>query len=342
MNTKRNRIVWSLAACSIVALVVWISLSARSDSWNVSDGRVVAVQGLAFDSAEDTLLCFGRDGTLTVRDASDGALQRSIAGSGSVLQFCGNLSTERDIVFALQKFTDGIPRLCLYNTKSLRRVCSVRSDASQFTCVAQSPAGKVFAATGQGAIHEFQPDLSGGASVITASGAIRSLAVSDDGQLLAMAGDSCHVVNLSDLSPAWELPEEAFAVTFSPDSSRLAIVLGQRRIRIVRTVDWSTECELRGVPPISFSPDSSTLACGRQERMPRLVRLWDRIERWAGHGSYGVGVVWDRRELVLWNIVNRSDILIATADVTALAFSPSGTKVAVGKHDGSVEMHVLP
>jgi WD40 repeat protein len=175
-------------------------------------------------------------------------------------------------------------------------------------------------------------DSSGGATVFDAStGAVvarlrlgashdtKALAYSPDGHWLAGAGTDQKTVCLLDAhtyEPTARFPGHdrvIRALTFSPDSRRLASCSSDRTVRLWQ-ID-SGECQvLRGhtdeVFAVAFHPDGTRLASAGRDR---AIWLWDllrgeEVARLQGHTSY----VW------------------------SLAFSPDGATLASGSGDFTV------
>lgn len=160
---------------------------------------------------------------------------------------------------------------------------------------------------------------------------IRSLSFSKDDRLLAVGcGDG--IVRLWDVVKSRELPPlgnegaHLFQVRFSPDGKTLAASSFDGTIKLWNVGDWREVITLRGhaaaVQSLAFSRDSKTLASGSGDG---IIKLW----------SIGTGL-----ELTTfkWH-KERSEMLKRSyVPVNSLAFSPDGSVLASGGHDGSVKL----
>jgi WD40 repeat protein len=160
-----------------------------------------------------------------------------------------------------------------------------------------------------------------------------ALAVSRDGQYLATARQDSRIV-LLDAKTGKELRElagpavRAAALAFSSDGKRLAGSFADGQVIV-----WDTANE---VPPLTitmppgdeayrlaFSPDGSMLATGSLRRTPGAVmlRLWDA-----------------RTGKLIRNLPDDPARTGHTSAVWALAFHPSGKRLASSSADGTVRM----
>jgi len=149
-------------------------------------------------------------------------------------------------------------------------------------------------------------------SKATNSYILNPVAISPDGRVVATLGanNSVQIWSASNGVPLIALPGHGMWVgdlAFSPDGAWLASGSGDSSVRVWRTADWSLAYSIATTsqgPPVAFSPDSATLAIGsgtsiqlRRATNGALFHSWIATSGW-------------------W--------------MTALAFSPNGSKLASG------------
>lgn len=201
------------------------------------------------------------------------------------------------------------------------------------------------------------------------SDAILAAAISPDGKTLATSGYDRQIViwNVASgkvVRPLKEHSDAVYGLAFSPDGRTLASCAADRTVRLW---DWSagrrtatlseSTAELYAV---AFTPDGAHLLAGGVDRSIRMYRLRSadgkvmgepRLERSAfAHDAaiLRLAVSADGRSLAssgedrsvkLWDLPSLSphQPLPSQADwVQALAFSPDGKRLALGRYDGSL------
>ena len=188
--------------------------------------------------------------------------------------------------------------------------------------------------------------------------AVRGLATSPDGRLVASAGEDriVKVWNVMTGDPVHELrghDHRVVAVAFSPDGQRLASGSFDTTVKIWDTSTGTLFVTLRGhqypVSAIAFSPDGRRLASAS---LDRTVKIWDLTTAQAavilkGHllQVYGVAFLDGGRRLAsasvdktvkVWDATSGQLVLTLrghTHDLTGLVSSPDGRRLASASGD---------
>ena len=235
--------------------------------------------------------------------------------------------------------------------------------------IAWSPDGKVIAAGGgtPGAFGEIVLfDAEAGTARATLEGHrdyVYHLAFSPDGKRLASCGYD-RMIRLWDVASGKALgvlrehTEAVYAVAFSPDGTLLASGAADRSVKI-----WDLDTAVRlytiteptdAVLTLAFRPGTNELAAGGGDRR---LRIWEigpnaarAIRSAPAHSASVLRVVYSPdgrllastssdREVKLWDAATGRQLsaIGPQSDWSqALAFSPDGTQIAVGRYDGTV------
>ncbi|MDQ1022850.1 WD40 repeat protein [Streptomyces umbrinus] len=201
------------------------------------------------------------------------------------------------------------------------------------------------------------------------------VAFSPDGALLA-SGHSFDYVRLWDVASRSNVAilhgHSAFvlSVAFSPDGRLLASGSNDASVRLWNIARRSSAATLTGhtstVHSVAFSPDGTMLASSSYDR---TIRLWDvssarTIAVLKGHTSAAMSVAFspdgrmlasggasasaafgkdypDDHTVRLWDVARRTKIATLTGHtgtVRSVVFSPDGSTLASGSHDGTVRL----
>jgi WD40 repeat protein len=212
-------------------------------------------------------------------------------------------------------------RLCQDQSRT-----TLRPNSGFVGSVAYSPDGKVLASGGEKGTVKLW-NLAVGEAIAVLKGhtkAVVSLAFSPDGQILA-SGSEDRTMRLWDARKSQvvlKIPGQTRSFSFSPDGETLAISDWNGRIRLwdLRTRRERTHFSghEHGYMSLAFSPDGKILA-GQIGLLPSFIDFWDLATR---HRTA--------------RLEERTDPLASFN--TALAFSPKGNTLAVGKSGGAIRL----
>lgn len=201
------------------------------------------------------------------------------------------------------------------------------------------------------------------------SGDIRSMALSPDGQMLALGGPA-HKIRLVDIATItevaqWEPDQPGFvkSVDFSPDGRTLAVGTDTSFF----LWDWQSQEilyrdeEIRPVDNVIYSPQGDLIAITGQGSLLNTILLWDvdsqEIVRWLdnpiGFGSYvefspdsryfAAGIQGEKL-IRVWDVASGEVIANLRghyARVYTFSFSPDGNYIVSGSSDG-IRLWELP
>jgi WD40 repeat protein len=228
------------------------------------------------------------------------------------------------------------PAVKLWKVATGQELATLAGERGEVTALAYAQNGQILIVAADSRVsfwevaHRTQRQLS---SVPT--GHVKYLASSDDGRLLATAGEGAKAVILWDINTGQHIAtlgghvNNINAMAFAPDGSTLAVSCGDpiyqfNKQKEVRLWDLATRSvkqvltDYAGVTTsLAFAPDGQTLATGEADLMnslrPGVTTLWDvstakKRMTLGGHK----GMVW------------------------AVAFAPDGQTLATAGHDGAV------
>lgn len=272
--------------------------------WDVATGRELAgveedrsIRWVVFSPDGRTLATAEHNGTAKLRDASSGAVLRTLAGHDSDGLDTATFSPDGKIL-ATSSWDKTVK---LWDVETAREIKTLRGHADHVYHVAFSPDGRTIASTSRDWTARLW-DVETGEVLSTLrghAGVVHNAAFSPDGKTVATASWD-RTVKLWDASTGEELATleghtvQALAVAFAPDGRSLASVSGSWGDREygpgpgeLKIWDASTHENLATVPAHSeqtfsvvYSPDGRKLATASWDR---TVKLWD-VGRLLGRG----------------------------------------------------------
>jgi WD40 repeat protein len=157
-----------------------------------------------------------------------------------------------------------------------------------------------------------------------------------------------------------EHTEAVYAVAFSDDGTLLASAAADRSVKIWKVADgirlYTITDPTDAVLTLAFRPGTRELAAGGQDRRIRVWEIGDTAARPVrsapAHRSAVLRVAYSSdgqwlasagadRDVKLWEASGRERRVLGPQSdwPQALAFSPDGTRLAVGRQDGSVSVY---
>lgn len=247
--------------------------------------------------------------------------------------------------------------------------------ADAIRALAWSKDGKILAAAGgapgrKGEVKIWKADGTLQATISGHSDCVYGLAISPDGNTIATSSYD-KLIKLWDAATGKEIRtlrdhiDSIYAIDFTPDGKRLVSGAADRSIKV-----WNVNTGERlftmneptdGINSVAVSPDGKWIAAAGQDKS---VRVWALDEKGAtlktsmiAHEDAILRVIWSRDgKMLLTSSADRSLKLFRASDLSelktfanqsdwayGLEFSPDGSKVAVGRMNGTLSiLEVLP
>ena len=279
-----------------------------------------SVSGLVFLDGGDTLVSGSLDRTLKIRESREGRCARTVRSRSNWIM---RLSASPDGRAVAAANWDGT--VSLWDTADWTVTTRLRGHTRAVMCVAYSPDGRLLASCGRDQTVRLWERAAGGRVRVLAGHKhwVQVVAFSRDGRLLA-SGDldgEIRVWNTETGEPVAVVDAHTYQVlslAFSPDGRRLASGAQGRdaALAVWDTAEWRREAVLlwgdRSTRGLIFLSDDRLISAGNDN----VIRFWDLESKRQTHA-----------------------IMTHDSWITAMALSPSGTRLATGSGDGFV--HVL-
>jgi YD repeat-containing protein len=321
----------------------WIATGSNDSSVRVWDARTGQLEDrlvghtgvvITVDWASDSrrLVSGGGDGAARVWEFSDTesrevftlSAQETRAGTYAAFSPDGTRLLTGDVGIAAVKIWD-------LSLRGDQEVVNLPIDSLNFVDVAYLPDGRIVAPQNAGAVSIWNDEGTRVATLGPGGGLpeepVWRIAVSPDGRRVATVRDSGGLVSVWDPRTGDRVFEvdvephgELSAIDWSPDGRLLAVGSFDRTVTVLgadgRTIQVLKEPAPFYVEAVAFSPDGRSIAVAvdnDQEPLKSHVSIWD----------------WERGEV---------DRKVNVTGANALDIDPTGSTLAAGRFDGTVEL----
>jgi WD40 repeat protein len=291
-------------------------------AWDIRTGSVVFTREIrcGWDSAlalspRDNLLGIWVSGSVTLvsTDERGDVLARTPARSSLALLRTGILALSSSTGLAVE----------FWDPMKAERVGIVACRGESNDCpVVAADAGLIVRRGWDGKLHEWTLPSLAETTLSTPNVARGPLAVSANGEMIAMMGDQNRVqlwIRRGELGAAVPFDvgtSDVISLAFSPTSLLLAVGCRDGSVRLcdpkTSTVSLLGQGHLGSASCVAFSPDGAVLASGSDDRTIKLWRVEDRM--------------------LLHTLAGHSD------GITRVAFSPAGDLIASSSYDRTVRL----